>query len=189
MNQCSTRVAKKNLLTTLPSRTLSFSNTFFPYCINEWNKLNGNLRNGSSIYKFKNYLTKFIKVKENSTFSISNPLGLKLLTHLRLNFRHLNEHKFRQNFRDTVNPVCSCGALIETIDHYFLRCQNFALVRSSFFNRIFEINVEFRYMNDSTLTSLPVFGSEEQTFDVNTKILNLTIRFLKDAGCFDEPLI
>ena len=53
----------------------------------------------------------------------------------------------------------------------------------------FEINVEFRNMNDSTLISLLLFGSEEQTFDVNTKILNLTIQFLKDTGRFDEPLI
>ena len=152
---------------------------FFPYCINEWNKLNDNLRNASSIYKFKNYLTKFIKVKENSIFSISDPLGLKLLTRLRLNFSHLNEHKLRHNFRDIVNPMCSCGSRIETTDHYLLRYQNFALVRSSFLNRIFEINVEFRNMNDSTLTSLLLYGSEEQTFDVNTKILNLAIQFLK----------
>ena len=89
LNQYSTRSAKKNLLTTLPSRTLSFSNKFFPYCIKEWNKLNDNLRNENSIYKFKTYLTKFINVKENYTFSISDPFGLKLLTHPRLNFSHL----------------------------------------------------------------------------------------------------
>ena len=140
MNQYSTRAAKKNLLTTLPSRTLSFSNTFFPYCINEWNKLNDNLRNANSIYKFKNYLTKFIKVKENCMFSISDPLCLKLLTCLRLNFIHLNEHKFRHNFRDTVNPMCSCGTGIETTDHYLLCCHNFALVyRSSFLNKILKL--------------------------------------------------
>ena len=40
LDEYSTRSAKKNLPTPLPSRTLSFSNTFFPYCINEWNKLN-----------------------------------------------------------------------------------------------------------------------------------------------------
>ena len=44
-------------------------------------------------------------------------------------------------------------------------------------------------MNDSTMTTLLLFGSEKQTFDDNTKILNLTIQFLKDSGCFDEPLI
>ena len=129
------------LLKSLPTRTLTFSNTLFPFCINEWNKLNDNLRNASSIYKFKNYLTKLIKVKENSACSISDPFGLKLLTRLRLNFSHLNEHKFRYNVRDTVNPICPCGGGIETIDYYLLRYQNFALVRSSFLNRIFEINV------------------------------------------------
>ena len=85
--------------------------------------------------------------------------------------------------------MCSCGAGIETTDHYLLRCQNFALVRSSFLNRIFEINVEFRNMNDSTLTYLLLFSSEEQTFDVNTEILNLTIQFLKDTDRFDKSLI
>ena len=85
--------------------------------------------------------------------------------------------------------MCSCGAGIETTDHYLFRCQNFALVRSSFLNRVFEINVEFRNMNDLTLTSLLLFGSEKQTFDVNKKILNLTIQFLKDSGRFDEHLI
>ena len=50
LNQYST----KNLLTTLPSKALSFSNAFFPYCINEWNNLNDNLRNANYIYKFKN---------------------------------------------------------------------------------------------------------------------------------------
>ena len=85
------------------------------------------IRNANSIYKFKNHLTKFIKVKENSKFSISDTLGLKFLTHLRLKFSHLNKYKFRQNFRDTVNPMCSSSAGIETTDHYLLRCQNFTL--------------------------------------------------------------
>ena len=114
---------------------------------------------------------------------------MKLRTCLWLNFSHLNEHKFRYNFRDTVYPMCSCCAGVETTDHYLLRCQNFVLVRLSFLNIIFEINVEFRNMNDLTLTSLLLFGSEKQTFDVNTKILNLTMQVLKDSGRFDEPLI
>ena len=189
MNQYSTRVAKKNLVTTLPSRAVSFSNTFFPYCINERKKLNDNLGNANSVYKFKNYLTMFIKFKENCTFSTTDPLGLKLLTPLQLNFSHLNEHKFRCSFKDIVSPMCSCGTGIETTDHYLLRCQNCAIVRSRCLNIIFKINVEFRIMNDSTLTSLLLFSSEEQTFDVSTKILNLTIQLLKDTGRFDEPLI
>ena len=137
LNPYGSRSAKKSLRTALPLGTLSFSNAFFPYCIKQWNKLNDNLRNENSTNKF----IKFIKVKENSTFSISDPLGLKLLTRLWLNFRHLIEHKFRHNIRDTVHPRCSCGAGIETTDHYLFRFQNFTLARLSFLNRIFEINV------------------------------------------------
>ena len=61
-------------------------------------------------------------------------------------FYIINEDKFRHNFRDTVDLMCSWSPGIETIDHY--RCQNLALVRSSFLNRVFEIDVEFRNMND-----------------------------------------
>ena len=53
LNEYSTRSTKKKLLIPLPSRALSFSNTFFPYCINDWNKLHGNLKKANSIYKFK----------------------------------------------------------------------------------------------------------------------------------------
>ena len=142
------------------------------------------LRKYNFCYNLKNRLTKFIKVKENSNFS--DHLGL---IRLRLNFSHFNEHKFRYTFRYTANHMPCCSAWVETTNHYLLRCQNFAYVRSKFFNRIFEINVEFRNMNALSLTSLLLFGSEKQTFDIKTKILNLTIQFWKDSGRFEEPLI
>ena len=34
-------------------------------------------------------------------------------------------------------------------------------------------------MHDLTLTTLLLFGSEKQTFDVKTEISNLTMQFLK----------
>ena len=103
LSQYSSRPAKKNLLTALPSRSLSFSNAFFLYCINECKKLNANLRYTHSIDEFKIFLTKLIKVKENSTFCVSDHICLKLLTRLWLNFSHLTEYKCKHKFRDTVN--------------------------------------------------------------------------------------
>ena len=35
------------------SRTKSFKNTFFPYCINEWNNLTAEIRNSKSVSAFK----------------------------------------------------------------------------------------------------------------------------------------
>ena len=40
-------------------------------------------------------------------------------------------------------------------------------------------------MNNLPLTSLLLFGFEKQTFNIITKILNLTIQFLEDSGHFD----
>ena len=38
---------------------------------------------------------------------INDTNGFKLLTRLRLNFSHINEHKFRHNFTDTISPMSS----------------------------------------------------------------------------------
>ena len=50
---------------------------------------------------------KIIKTKENSVFGVSDIYGIKMLTHLLLNFSHLNEHKFRHNLNDTINLMCN----------------------------------------------------------------------------------
>ena len=78
---------------------------FFPYCINEWNNPTVEIRNSKSVKAFK----KLIKCgkKENSLFSINDPLGVKLLTCLRLQFSHLNEHIFRHGFEDIINAMCA----------------------------------------------------------------------------------
>ena len=95
------------------SRTKSFKNTFFLYCIKEWNNLTVEIRNSKSVSALK-ILIKSKKKKENSIFSIYNPLGVKLLTRLRLQFSHLNGHKFRHGFGDTINAMCACGSEVET---------------------------------------------------------------------------
>ena len=56
---------------------------------------------------FKIALLSFIQPKHVDTFGAHNPIGLKLLTSLRLGFNHLNEHKFRQNFRNSLIPYVS----------------------------------------------------------------------------------
>ena len=51
-------------------------------------------------------------------FNIFDPIGLKVLTYLRLGFSHLNEHSFQYNFQDCMNPLCSCSLEIENALHY-----------------------------------------------------------------------
>ena len=44
-----------------------------------------------------------LDLRESLVFAVHDINGLKLLTRLRLNFCHLNEHKFRHNFNDAIN--------------------------------------------------------------------------------------
>ena len=123
------------------SRTKSFKNTFFPYCINEWNNLTVEIRNSKSVGAFK----KLIKCekKENSIFSIYDPLGVKLLTRLRLQFSHLNEHKFRHGFGDPINAMCACGSEVETTEHFLLRCHLYSPQRLELFENLEKVDPSF----------------------------------------------
>ena len=94
------RSANKNNLQEFSCRTNSFKYSFFPFCVREWNKLDNTTRDAESIKQFKSMLKKFLSLNQRSLFSIHDPVGVKLLTRLRLQFSHLNEHKFRHNFKD-----------------------------------------------------------------------------------------
>ena len=85
-----------------------FKNSFFPSAITEWNQLDLNIRHSASLDTFKKKLLNFIRFCDNSIFGIHNPLGIKLITRLRLGLIHLHEHKFRHCFQDTSNPLCEC---------------------------------------------------------------------------------
>ena len=90
--------------------------------------------------KFKKTILDFIRPKINSIYVIHDISGLKLLTRLRLNFSHLNKHKFLHNFKDSINPMCSCAFEPETTDHYLLRCQLYPALRLDLLNDIHTIN-------------------------------------------------
>ena len=81
--------------------------------------------------------------KENSLFSIYNPAGVELLTRLRLQMSHLNEHKFRHGFEDTIGPMCSCNKEIESNEHFLLRCNFYSSQRLGFFDNLDKINSSF----------------------------------------------
>ena len=105
-------------------RSVSFENSFLPYAINEWNKLDLEIRNADTYASFWKMLLNFIRPTHRKFFKIYDPLRIKLLTKLRLCFSHISEHKFRHNFADSLNSLCSCSLETESTLHFFLRCQD-----------------------------------------------------------------
>ena len=84
-----------------------FRNFFFPSAVFELNKLDLNIHNSESLNIFKKNLLTFIRPSGSSVFNCNNLRGVKLLTRLRVGLMHLREHKFKHDFQDTLNPICS----------------------------------------------------------------------------------
>ena len=174
---------------TLSGRTKAFNSSFYPYSIRQWCALNKEIRNMVSVNKFKETIISFIRPKENSVFAIHDTKGLKLLKLLRLNFSHLNEHKFRHGFKDTVDPMCKCGVETETTLYFLLCCKLYSNLENGAPGR-------YIYTTDSSLTNYPedkllniiLHGSEYFSVKTNQSILKSTIKFLKSSERFDDPL-
>ena len=111
--------------------------------LSEWSQLAPEIQNSKSIAVFKNKLLSFIRPSKRSIFNVNYPEEVKYLTWLRLPFSHLNKHKFRHSFLDTLNPLYKCSLEDEDKEHFFLRCLNFKNARRSPLTDTSNINLPF----------------------------------------------
>ena len=65
---------------------------------------------------------KFMKVDTHSSFNIHDPIGIRLLTRLHVDFCQLKKDKSRYNFRHTMSPMCNCDSEIYSTEHFLLHC-------------------------------------------------------------------
>ena len=165
-----------------------FKNSYIPSTIIEWNKLDHNIRKAESYALFRKHLLSFIRPEANNIFNVHNAKGIKLLTRLRVGFSHLKEHKFRHNFVDAINPLCSCGNFVESTAHFFLHCTHFSNQRLTFISKIKDIGKRIFGKNDSLITQTLLFGDEKLSITDNKSILEVTIQFLISSARFDSPL-
>ena len=146
------------------------------------------IRNSASLEIFKVQLLNFIRPNSNSAFNINNPLGLELLTRLRIGFSHLKEHKFKHNFQDSVYPLCSCGNDKESTVHFFLHCPNFTIQGQTLLNKLDSINASIMPKNENSVVRTLLFGRPDFNYSTNKDIINATITFILTTEQFNCPL-
>ena len=166
-----------------------FKTTFFPSVIIEWNKLDPEIQNAPSLNIFKKNVLKFIRPTANNIFGYHNLKGIKCLMRLRLGLSHLNEHKFKNNFQDTLNPLCTCGCDVENTCHFLIYCSNFLTERTTLLNEITNIDSKILNQADATITKTLLFGNSKYSNEVNLQILNASVDFILTSKRFDEPLL
>ena len=81
----------------------------------------------------KKRVLSFIRPMPNYIYNIHNPLAVKYLTRLTIGFNHLKEHKFKHNFPDSMDHMCSCSSGIETV--VFSLPRNFDTQRKTLFKK------------------------------------------------------
>ena len=135
-----------------------FINSFVPSTVIEWNKFDLKIRNSKTFSTFKKSILKFIRTSSNSVFNRHSPKGIKLITRLKLGLSNLGEHKFRDSFQDTLNPICSCGDDIETTIHYLLHCPNYLDERRTLLDNLQSIGEKIHDKNDSQISELLLYG-------------------------------
>ena len=77
---------------------------------------------------------------------------------------------------------------IESVSHFYLRCPNFSTQRNDLMNELQNVNSSIIDMDHSSLTDLLLFGNKSFTKEVNSKILEISIKFIKETERFDGPL-
>ena len=98
-----------------------------------------------------------------------------MLNWLRLQFSHLNEHKFRHDFKDFLSPMCHCSAETETTSHFFLCCHFFANERQKFRDDIYRLDISIKHLNEESSIDVLLYRSDRFNDSKNTQILLHTI--------------
>ena len=124
----------------------------------------------------------------NSIHNIHNPVGVKCLTRLRIGFSHLKEHKFKHNFQDSIDPMCSCSSGIKTTIYFFLHCANFNIQRETVFDKIATIDANILTENEYSIVNTLLFGKPNCKNSFNKAMLNASVEHILSTEKFNNLL-
>ena len=124
-----------------------------------------------------------------STYNCFSNKGIKHITKLHLGLSHLHDHKFKQGFLDSLNPICSCRLDVETTCHYLFNCPNLTNERSILLKIVSTIDESGLTSFDTCFVKLFLNGDESLDLETNTPMLNATIGFILSSKRFGSQLI
>ena len=132
--------------------------------------------NAKSYATFRKLLLRIGPPSPNHIYKIHDPLGLKLLTRIRLGLSHLNEHRFNHNFDSCINPLCSCSLEVESTKHFFLHCHHYTNIRNDW--RLLKWLTEAFQMSVMIIEIL-LSGNCKFSLEGNSSIIEASINYFK----------
>ena len=151
-----------------------FENLFFASTVVEWNNVDKSIGSSESFTLFKKTILQFIQPSPHRTFNCHNPIGIKLITRLKLGLSHLQDHKFKITFLDCLNPACCCGSYYS--------------FSNLFRGKIRSFNENILSRSNSRNSEVLSFGISYFNDTKNTSILNTPIDYIFSTKRFDVSL-
>ena len=171
----------------LPCRTNTFIDSFYPDCINCWNNLDLEIKNSISLSVFKKKIFNITRPKRREMYQILDRKGTKWIYQLRVGLSPLKSHKFRHNFQDLHNDICTCSLRSESSLHFFLECTNYDVIRQDLLNEVIPIlsskNIPF---DNEILLRILLYGHDDLNHHDNKNILLASIEYVKKSCRFDK---
>ena len=125
---------------------------------------------------------------QSDVYNIFDPIGLEFLTRLLLDFSHINEHRSRHNFLDSLNPLCSCSLQTKDIIHYLLHCHHFSQHRIDLINSVKYIFEDFDSLSHNAKKDLLLYGDPRFNINKNKFVLEATLFYIKSTERFSGSM-
>ena len=153
----------------------------------EWNKLPHEVRESTYNRCFQNKLLSLIHLPPKPVYSIHYPKSLTILTQLCVGLSMLNLHKFRHNFRGTLNLMCPSNEVVEDTEHFLLRCHSYDAYRTDFLDSVNSIlqPYDLPHLSNALLLKMILYGDERLSVDSSSEILKATLRYIYATHCFE----
>ena len=142
-----------------------------------------------TLLTFGNALIKIGRPIPKPVYDVHNPVGLTLLTRLRLGLIHLNQHKFNHNFQYCLNPLCSCSLEVESVSNFFLHCHCYSNIRSTLLNQLQSIDINLLNQEDNIVVEVLLYGSTKFTNNQNFRLLSSSIDYILKSERFSGLLL
>ena len=85
--------------------------------------------------------------------------------------------------------MCDCGSATETALHFLLKCQQYQTIRLELLNIIYNLDPKIRNLTHDNILHLLLYRSKLYSFEINRKIIKLTIKFLNLSKRLERPLL
>ena len=172
---------KEDVVGQIRARTSKLKSSFYPHCLSDRNKLDRSITSSSLLSNFNIKLLKLIHPLPKPVYSIYEPIGVAILTQLRVGLSKLSSHKFIHNFKETINPMCPLNDGIEDTEHYLLLYRSYVGLRCDLLASVAAILQLYSLSSPSSnqeLVKVILYGEERLPHDLNKKLLEATLKFI-----------